>query len=248
MDTIVYWLLVISYWFLGLIAGMIVIALLYPPLRTFPMTAMLIWAGTLKRSALFNLIWAIFFPIILLGIGYFFLNLLTPALDVIKSTSFLVGFLGVFLITLFDGGFRRINLNADYADFMKRHSNLPSGASDLHVLIATQVIKCSLTNHDNPKFKEEWDFMYELMRKLEFNEDDEDLLIQTMINLKATDNEIQLAQGVYSDEREYVEGIRQLERDRLEWEREEEELAARQREEDEEFDRQMKEWKEGEDL
>lgn len=161
------------------------------------------------------------------------------------------------MITLFNGGFRRSNLGLDYADFMKRHSNLPTGASDLHMLIATQVIACSIANYDDPKHDEKWDMMYELMRQLEFNDQDEYILVQTMVNLKAKDDEIELAREVYSTEREYVESMRQRELDRIEWEREnakreeidrleDEEFEKQMKVEREEFEKEMKEWNESE--
>lgn len=248
METIVYWLLVLGYYLLGLVAGLILVALFYPALWTFPKTVLFVWGGALNRSAVLNLIWAMMFPIILLGIGYFLLNLLTPAYDVITSRSFLVGLLGTIVITLFNGGFRRGNLSADYADFMARHSTIPEDVSPLHVLIATSVIQYCMCNYDDPHKDEKWDKVVELIKSLEFNERDQELLLKALKHARAKEDEIDLAMGLYSDHHEYVEWQRQHEIEKLEDERKEREYQDLQKLEDEEFEKQMKEWKEKEGL
>lgn len=244
MDTVAYWLIAVGYFILGMIAGLILIGLLYPPLRTFPMTVLFVWGGALKRLAVLHLVWAMVFPIILLYVVYLLLNLFVPAYDIIRSRSFLGGLLGTVLITLFNGGFRGANLSADYADFMARHSTIPEDVAPLHILIATAVIQYCMSNYDDPNRDAHWDKVIELINSLEFNVSDEESLLKALKHTRAKDNEIGLAMELYSNRREYVEWQRQRASEQLEDELKEREFEELQEPQNREVGRIMKEFDE----
>ncbi len=211
MDTIVYWLLVLGYYLLGVIVGLMLLTMLYPPIRTFPMTVLYVWSGFLKPRAIAYLISAMVFPIVLLIIGFFLINLLTHAVDVVKSRSFLVGILGTALLIIFSGGLRAANYAADYAAFMQRHSTIPEGVTPLHILIATNTIQYCMANYDDPSKDEKFDELVEHIKSLEFNEDDNELLLMALKHVKAKDDEIDLAMELFSNQLEYVEWKRDFE-------------------------------------
>lgn len=244
METFIYWLLVLGYYLLGLVAGLIIVGLFYPPIRTFPRTAMLVFGRVLRISAITNLLWAMIFPIILLAFGYFLLNLFTPAYDVIKSSSFLVGFVGTFLITLLNGGFRRAYLSSDYAEFMAKHSALPEGVSGLHIMIAAAMLQYAVSDYNDPLYEQKGNKVSDLIETLDFSDKDEELLIAAMRHLRVKDADIEFVRELYHIEREYVEGQRQREIEQLEDDRRERQYQAREQLEDEEFEKQIKEWEE----
>ncbi len=230
METFIYWILTIGYLFLGILVGLILTSLLYPVVRTFPKTLLLVIGGQLRMSALVHIGIAFSFPIVLVGGGYFLLNLLTPAWDIATSRSFLTGLIFSFLSLFFSGGTSKYALQADYADFIRKHLRIPEGATFEELQFARAVTDWWLTSGPKELSEMKSQYMYHLAASFDFDVDHEPGLRKSFEFLKVDSENHSVGLDIYQSRKEYAMSMRELEADRLAQEEEDREDAKRHEE------------------
>jgi MFS family permease len=211
METFIYWLLVLGYFLLGLVSGLIIVALLYPVVRTLPRTVFLVIAGQLRTSALVSLVVAFLFPILLLLGGYFLINLFTPAWNIVSSRSFLTAFIFTFITFLVSGGTSQNALREDYADFVRKHIRIPDG-STLEELQFARAVRDWWTTSDSSQLVEmQSNYMYQLADAFDFDLDHEPGITKAFEFINADSENIHMGIDIYRSRREYVMSMGELE-------------------------------------
>lgn len=109
----------------GFVYGFLIRTMIYPVLRTFPLTIGLVLKGVLRKTAIIHQAWSFVFALLILGIGAFALSFFTSAAEFLSSWGSIVGaVVGFVLAWMAPGG--SAALRADYADFMAKHLAEPS--------------------------------------------------------------------------------------------------------------------------
>ncbi len=210
MDTVIYWLQVFGYFVLGIVTGLIFVGLLYPVLRTAPMTIALVIQKRLRLSALVNIGYAITFALVLLIGGYLLIGLLTPAWNVVTSRSFLVGLIFTFGMFVVQGGFGRGALQADYADFVTKHRRIPEGVTTEELEFAGSVIDWWISEDPKELSDMKSKSMYQLADSFDFHIDHEQGIIKAFEFIRADPSCIET--GIYRSAREYFFKMKELDR------------------------------------